>query len=359
VSRGSIRALGICLILMLGLAGCSSVKSVAPATSTTTPPPPLPPSITSVSPNSGPIGTSVTITGANFGATQGASTVTFNGIPATPASWSATSIVVPVPAGAATGNVIVTVSGVASAGVPFTVATNPPPPTPAISNLSPPSGPAGTSVTITGTNFGVTQASSQVTFNRIAATITNWSATAIVAIVPANATSGYVVVTVNSVSSAGVLFTLPGTPGIASLSPPSGPTGTSVTITGTNFSATQGTSTLTFDGATVTPTIWGATSITFTIPAAATTGNVIVTVNGIASNAVQFSVFPVPVITSLSPTTGAVGVPVTITGTNFGASTGAFFLHVTGGGQNQSGKHKDDRHHDQELEDGERASGAK
>ena len=396
---------------MLGLAGCSSVKSVAPATSTTTPPPPLPPSITSVSPNSGPIGTSVTITGANFGATQGASTVTFNGIPAAPASWSATSIVVPVPAGAATGNVIVTVSGVASAGVPFTVATNPPPPTPAISNLSPPSGPAGTSVTITGTNFGVTQASSQVTFNQvpatittwsatsivaivppnatsgyavvtvnglassgvsftvlptpaitnlsppsgpagtsvtitgtnfgatqassqvtfnqIAATITNWSATAIVAIVPANATSGYVVVTVNSVSSAGVLFTLPGTPGIASLSPPSGPTGTSVTITGTNFSATQGTSTLTFDGATVTPTIWGATSITFTIPAAATTGNVIVTVNGIASNAVQFSVFPVPVITSLSPTTGAVGVPVTITGTNFGASTGAVTFNTT------------------------------
>ena len=318
---------------MLGLAGCSSVKNVDPATSTSTPPPPLPPSIAAVSPNTGPVGASVTITGTNFGATQGASTVAFNGAPATPASWSATSIVVSVPAGATTGNVIVTVNGVASAGVSFTVTTTPPPPppTPAITNLSPTSGPAGTSVTITGTNFGATQASSQVTFNQIPASITGWSATSIVAIVPANVTSGNinVVVTVNGIASSGVPFTVLPTPAITNLSPASGPTGTSVTVTGTNFGATQGPSTLAFDGAAVTPTAWGATSITFTIPAAATTGNVIVTVNGISSNAVQFSVLPVPVITSLSPTTGAVGVPVTITGTNFGAPTGTVTFNNT------------------------------
>src|SRR5260370_31252720 len=70
-----------------------------------------PPSISSLSPTSGPVGTSVTITGANFGATLGTSTVTFNGKAATPTSWSATSIVVPVPTGATTGNVVVTVGG--------------------------------------------------------------------------------------------------------------------------------------------------------------------------------------------------------------------------------------------------------
>ena len=63
----------------------------------------------------------MTITGTNFGATQGTSTVTFNGTAATPTSWSATSIVVPVPTGATTGNVVVTVGGVASNGVSFTV----------------------------------------------------------------------------------------------------------------------------------------------------------------------------------------------------------------------------------------------
>src|SRR6266699_2026123 len=51
------------------------------------------PSITSLTPASGAVGTSVTIAGANFGATQGTSTVTFNGTAATPTSWSATSIV--------------------------------------------------------------------------------------------------------------------------------------------------------------------------------------------------------------------------------------------------------------------------
>ena len=63
----------------------------------------------------------MTITGTNFGATQGTSTVTFNGTTATPTSWSATSIVVPVPAGATTGNVVVTVGGLASNGQSFTV----------------------------------------------------------------------------------------------------------------------------------------------------------------------------------------------------------------------------------------------
>ena len=75
------------------------------------------PTITSLSPTSGAVGASVTITGTNFGSTQGTSTVTFNGTTAaTITSWSATSIVAKVPAGATTGNVVVTVGGVASNG---------------------------------------------------------------------------------------------------------------------------------------------------------------------------------------------------------------------------------------------------
>jgi hypothetical protein len=76
-----------------------------------------------LNPASGAVGTSVTITGTNFGASQTYGTVTFNGTAAAPTSWSAMSIVVPVPAGATSGNVVVTVSGVASNGVPFTVTT--------------------------------------------------------------------------------------------------------------------------------------------------------------------------------------------------------------------------------------------
>src|ERR1700674_44183 len=91
------------------------------------------PTITSLSPTSGPLGTSVPITGTNFGSSVGSSTITSNGTPATTISnWSATSIIVPVPAGATTGRVVVTVGGVPSNGAAFTVI-----PTPNITSLNP------------------------------------------------------------------------------------------------------------------------------------------------------------------------------------------------------------------------------
>jgi YD repeat-containing protein len=82
---------------------------------------PNPPTIAGLSPASGTVGTVVTITGTRFGSTQGTSTVTFDGISSSPTSWSDTSIVVPVPTGAASGNVLVTVSGAASNGAWFAV----------------------------------------------------------------------------------------------------------------------------------------------------------------------------------------------------------------------------------------------
>ena len=80
------------------------------------------------------------------------------------------------------------------------------------------------------------------------------------------------------------------TPTITGLSPTSGVTGTSVVITGTSFGSTQGTSTVKFNGISTTPTFWNSTSITAPVPTGATTGSVIVTVNGLASNGVNFTV---------------------------------------------------------------------
>src|SRR5712692_7189932 len=187
------------------------------------------PSITSLSSASGLIGTSVTITGANFGTTQGTSTATFNGITATPTSWSATSVVVLVPAGATTGNVVVTVGGAASNGVSYTVTT----PAPSITNLNPASGLIGTSVTITGANFGTTQGTSTVKFNGITATPTSWSATSVVVPVPAGATTGSVVVTVGGVVSNGVSFTVQTdtTPPVVTITAPANNATVSGTIT--------------------------------------------------------------------------------------------------------------------------------
>src|SRR5260370_1165177 len=191
-------------MLLLALAmtktGCNGTSNSNPGGGGNPPPA----SIASLNPTSGAAGTSVTITGTNFGATQGTSTVTFNGIAATPTSWSAASIVAPVPAGATTGNVAVTVGGVASNVVSFTVTV----PGPSITSLNPTSGLVGASVTIRAANFGATPGTSTVTFNGIAAAPTSWSATSIVAPVPSGATTGNVVVTVGGVASNGVSFTV-------------------------------------------------------------------------------------------------------------------------------------------------------
>src|SRR5882672_7200559 len=249
---------------------------------------PPPPTITSLSQNAGAVGASITITGTNFGTAQGSSTVTFNGNTAAAASaWSATSITVLVPAGATTGNVVVTVFGVASNGSPFTIVL---PPT--ITSLSQTSGAEGASVTITGTNFGTPQGSSTVTFNgTAAAAVSAWSITSITVLVPVGATTGNVVVTVGAQVSNGSPFTIVLPPSITNLSQTSGPAGTSITITGTNFGATQGTSTVAFNGITATAaSAWSATSITVSVPAGATTGDVVVTVLGTASNGSAFTV---------------------------------------------------------------------
>jgi hypothetical protein len=84
-------------------------------------------------------------------------------------------------------------------------------PKPAIASVSPPSGPAGTAVTITGSNFGAAQGSSAVLFAGAAATVSNWSAggNSITAAVP-NLAAGpaSIVVSVGGVASAPFSFTV-------------------------------------------------------------------------------------------------------------------------------------------------------
>jgi len=62
-----------------------------------------------------------------------------------------------------------------------------------------------------------------------------------------------------------------------------------------------------FNGTTVTPASWSDTRIVGLVPAGATTGNVVVTVGGVASNGFNFTVITYPVISSVSPNPGAAG----------------------------------------------------
>ncbi len=92
---------------------------------------------------------------------------------------------------------------------------------PTITSLSVTSGTAGTAVTITGNNFGASPGT--VTFNGTAAIPTNWIATTISTTVPVGATTGNVVVTVNSYSSNGVMFAVTAAETVSTPNTPAGP----------------------------------------------------------------------------------------------------------------------------------------
>ncbi|TGL61315.1 hypothetical protein EHQ58_05935 [Leptospira ognonensis] len=82
------------------------------------------PTITSFSPSSGSVGTTVIITGTNFSTSTSSNTVKFNSTTATVTGSTATSITTTVPSGATSGTITVTVGGLtATSSSRFTVST--------------------------------------------------------------------------------------------------------------------------------------------------------------------------------------------------------------------------------------------
>jgi uncharacterized protein (TIGR03437 family) len=278
--------------------------------------PPPAPAISSFTPTSGVVGESVTITGTNF---TGASEVKFNTASATSFTVnSATQITATVPTDATTGAISVTTSnGTATSASSFTVT---PPSPPAISSFSPISGVVGASVTITGANF---IGASDVKFNTTSVTsFTVNSSTQITATVPAGAITGKISVTApGGTAQSGPDFTVNSSspPTISSFTPTSGPVGTAVTITGTNFGDASDVQFNTTSATTF--TVNSITQITAAVPSGAATGKISVTNSvGTAVSVADFTVTagpPAPTIISFTPTGGPVGTVVTITGTNF------------------------------------------
>jgi hypothetical protein len=290
------------------------------------------PSITTVAPNTGPVGTSVTITGANL---QGTSVLTFAGASNNTVSSGFTVSAdgtqitgVVVPNGATTGNVTATSPNGTSNGVNFTVTTQP-----SLVSIAPSGGVVGSSVTLNGANLtGATVITFAGTANNTvtAGYAVNAAGTQISGVVvPSGAATGNVSVTTPGGTTNGVLFTvtLPA-PVLSSLSPTSGPVGTSVTISGTNLSSATSVS---FNG-TNQPTIASntATSLVVAVPAGATTGNVTVTTANGTSNGILFTLTASgPVISSFSPTFTKSGQTVTVTGTNLTGATALAFNGVS------------------------------
>ena len=276
------------------------------------------PTLSGFSPVSGTVGTVVTLTGANLGATY---KVTFNGLDAQVATLSAgTTVTVTVPAGATTGVITLTTpSGTVSTGASFTVSA--PGPAPTVTSYAPAAGQVqGGAVTLTGTNF---TGASAVRFNGTAASFTVTNATTIAATVPAGATSGPLTVTTASgTATAPTSFTV--LPAITGLAPGSGAVGTTVTISGTSLS---GALSVKFNGEYATSfTVVNATTVTAVVPTSATSGPVTVrTPSGTATSPASFTVTASLAFDSFSPTAGTVGTVVNLRGRGFTGTTAVRF----------------------------------
>jgi len=165
---------------------------------------------------------------------------------------------------------------------------NPPVTTPpAITNITPLSGSAGASVTITGADFSATAADNTVKFNGTAASITSATTSSLVVAAPAGGTTGPVTVTTKGGTATGPVFTyvvIPPPPTITSISPITGSAGTTVTINGSHFKTTATDNTVKFNGTAATVQTATATVLTVLAPVTGTTGAVtVITSDGTAT----------------------------------------------------------------------------
>src|SRR6185295_14553695 len=193
-----------------------------------------PPKPTAFTPASGPVGTLVTISGANF---SGNVSVTFGGnVTAAAQLISATMVRATVPDGALTGKLIITnEAGSGPTATAFKVS-------PKITGFTPASVVAGggTPVTITGTNLQALTGTNTVKVGAFiipAAAVLANSSTSITFVVPLGAFTGKISVTTvdgTGVSATDLVVIQPPKP--TAFTPASGPVGTLVRISGANFS---------------------------------------------------------------------------------------------------------------------------
>ena len=287
------------------------------------------PFVTGFSPVSAQVGSQVVVDGLNF---LDVTNVAFASATGGFTNASAVSIVAStqlratVPVGATNGPIrIISPSGTNVTSSNLTIFAL----APVITDFTPTNGLPGSSVTLNGANFlGATN----VSFNGVAATSFNVSAdTQITTTVPATATTGPITVTTpgGSVTSS-VPFYLP--PRLTTFAPATGTVGTTVTLTGTNFT---GVSSVTFAGANSTTisapiTSLVATQMTVLVPTNAISGLVTVTTpGGVIASTGNFTV--TPRVDSFTPLLGPVGTTVTVSGRSFTNATAVRFNGINAG----------------------------
>lgn len=293
------------------------------------------PTITSFTPTSGPTGTVVAITGTGF---TGASAVEFGSVPASKVVVSGdTSIAATAPAQSTADQAVALKVTAAGGSVTSSATFQYTTPAPTITSFSPTSGSTdgGTKVVITGTNLCNASA---VRFDSAVANAAAASAssdcTSLTVLSPPHGIGKVPIMVTTpggSVTSSSDFAYVEGSPTITSFTPTSGPVsgGTKVTVTGTNLCVPTAISfgSYAFAGqATANAT---CTTLTIASPQATSSGPVAITVQTASGSATSTQTFDytavAPTVTSFTPTAGAPGTSVTITGTDFTGASNVYF----------------------------------
>lgn len=281
---------------------------------------PPPPVVTSFTPANVSQGTVVTITGTGFTAATG---VSFGGAPAASFTVVSPTSITAVVANGSTGNVAVTnAEGSSSIGwVTYT------PIVPTITSFTPVSGPAGTVVTIVGTNLGTATA---VEFgNTPASSFTVVSADTIQATVGAGSTGNVTVTTAYGTPAKASFTLMPPASTLTSFTPASATTGQTVTITGTHLT---GATSVSFGGTAASSwSVYSDNAITAIVGSGAT-GNIVVGTASGPDTLTGFTFEPyivTPSITTVYPWSGQPGDTVQIYGSGFTGTTSVTFGGVS------------------------------
>ena len=277
------------------------------------------PVITSFAPASGRTGTNVILTGTNF---IGISNVLFAGVPASNFTISNnTTIRATVPDGTSSGKI--TVRAPNGTSLPDALSTTDFKILPSITSFSPGSGPTNTTITVLGSGLNEKSPRPDVTVGGATVAAAAFGAISPGSLsfnVPADAVSGPITITTtNGSATSAQIFYLPAA--IANIAPTNGGVGTSVHISGINFTNT---SSVAFNGITTSWFVTNNNNMSAIAPLGVTSGTISVTTPFGTTNSTQLF-YVAPTISDFNPTHGLPGVRLTINGTSFtNASAVAF-----------------------------------
>ncbi len=281
------------------------------------------PIITGFSPTAGAVNSTVSIGGLNLSSVTG---VTFNGVSEYITGVSDTNVQVNLITSAGTGPIKVTTATASFTTSSYFTNTS----APFVTDFSPVFGSSGSTLTIDGLNFSGTPT---VKFGSTTASSTLIGPTQISATVPSIATGNYAIEVTTSAgsftTSSNFTITGPG-PVITSFTPSNGVRGTSVTLTGANFS---GLTSVKFNGVAASYESASTSQITAVVPAGTASGAI--SVSSSSGTGTSPSLFYLqPWVTSLSTNGGIVNAKFAINGRSL---TNVSALTVNGVNYNYSG----------------------